>query len=523
MNAVSTLPGLSVELDGAPLASDDAQALGQVRVQQRLSLPTLCELTFFDPHGALAKAARPLPGMSLRLGIEGAPVTLFSGEITAAEYSYGPSGGRQVRVRGYDLLHRLRKRQPVRAHVELTLEELARELVEDTGLKVQAVEPGPLWHKLVQWRQSDLELLGEVAERCGLYFTARDETLHIISLEGLGQPVPLALGSSLREVRVDVNTDPACRSVETLGWDPWRAEQHRGDAKKPRVGRRVDIDALPSHVGASGERTLADETVQSDDQATALAQSELDRRVAGEVTLWGVAEGDPRLQPGALIQVEGVAPALAGRHVLTSVRHTLDRHTGFLSEIDTAPPPALRRAKGTLSTVGVVTDVEDPESLGRIRVSLPNYGDIESDWLEVLSPGAGKDKGLVTLPDRDDRVLVLLSDRDPAQGIVLGGLYGVQGPPDAGVEGSAVRRYTFVTPGGQRLRLDDEEQTVRLENSGGSYLQATPGRARIANSDGSYVELTRSRLRIHANADLEIEAPGKSVTIRGASIDFERA
>lgn len=523
MNAVNSLPALTVKLDGKPLASEDTQALGEVLVQQRLSLPTLCELTFFDPHGPLAEATRPLPGMSLRLGIEGAPVSLFSGEVTAAEYRYGPSGGRQVRVRGYDLLHRLRKRQPVRAHVELTLAELARELVEDTGLKVDAADSGPLWHKLVQWRQSDLELLAEVAERCGLYFTARDETLHIISLKGLGEPVALALGSSLREVRVDVNTDPACRSVETLGWDPWRAEQHRGQAKEPRVGRRVAIDPDPSHVRASGERTLADETVQSDDQATALAQSELDRRVAGEVTLRGVAEGDPRLQPGGSVQIADVAPALAGRYVLTSVRHTLNRRTGFLSEIDTAPPPARRPAKGTLSTVGVVTDVEDPQSLGRIRVSLPNYADIESDWLEVMSPGAGKDKGLVTLPDRDDRVLVLLSDRDPAQGIVLGGLYGVQGPPDAGVEGSAVRRYTFVTPGGQKLRLDDEEKTVRLENSEGSYLLATPGRAKIANRGGSYVELTGSRLRIHANADLEIEAPGKSVTIRGASIDFESA
>ena len=44
--------------------------------------------------------------------------------------------------------------------------------------------------------------------------------------------------------------------------------------------------------------------------------------------------------------------------------------------------------------------------------------------MEVLSVGAGSGKGLVACPDVDDQVLVLLLHGDPAQGIVLGGLYG---------------------------------------------------------------------------------------------------
>ena len=39
--------------------------------------------------------------------------------------------------------------------------------------------------------------------------------------------------------------------------------------------------------------------------------------------------------------------------------------------------------------------------------------------------------------------------------------------------------------------------------------------------DGSFVELTRDRVRVHANADLELEAPGKTVVIRGARVDFQ--
>jgi phage baseplate assembly protein gpV len=170
----------------------------------------------------------------------------------------------------------------------------------------------------------------------------------------------------------------------------------------------------------------------------------------------------------------------------------------------------------------VVTRVDDPERLGRVRVALPTMGDLETDWLEVLSPGAGQEKGLVVPPDVDDRVLVLLAHEDPAQAVVLGGLYGTEGPPDPGVEEGAIRRYTLRTPGGQQVRLDDGRRTVRVENESGSHLQLAGGRARVAISDGSRFELTRDGVQLRCETDLTIEAPGRSIVIRAGSIDFER-
>lgn len=523
MMPLSDLARVVVEIDGASIAPEDARALGAVRVQQRISLPTLCELTFFDPTGPFAAGSTVGPGSLLRVAVEGEEVPLFVGQITAVHYHYGPSGQREIRVRGYDVLHQLRKRQPVCAHVDVTVVDLARSLIQDLGLEVEAEQTGPVWHKLVQYRQSDLEMISEVAERCGLYFALRDGLLHFMTLEGIGAPVPLKLGDSLLEVRVDINSDSSCRSVETLGWDPWRAEHYRGEIHQARVGRRTAAEAAPGELGGTGVRTLADEPLQEERQAEALAQAELDRRVAGEVTLRGVAQGDPSLRPGTPVEVSDIAPPIAGRYVLTAVTHTLDRDRGFLSEIDTAPPVPRPRSRQTLTSLGTVTQVNDPEGLGRVRVSLPSYGGIETDWLGVLLPGAGAGKGLVTLPDVQDQVLVLFMRDDPAQGIVLGGMYGASNPPDeGGVLEGAIRRYSFLTPGGQRVHLDDQKKTTRIENSEGSFLELSPGTVRLGNRDGSRVELSREKVRIHAEADLEIEAPGKTVVIRGQFVNFER-
>ncbi len=522
MSSVITIPKVVVEADGGLLPTDDARALGEVRVHQSLSLPTVCELTFYEPNGPLVGGAALLPGASLRIMVEGFREPLFVGEVTAVDFEYGPSRERLVHVRGYDILHRLQKRQPVGAHVQLNLDELAQTLVADLGLTVEASNPGPLRQNLVQYNQSDLALMTEVAERCGFYFALRDPVLHFMTLEGFGTAVSLALGSTLLEARIEVNAETSCRSVETTAWNPHRVEQFRGRADRARVGRRVAVEVSPDRVGSTGQRTIVDELVQADDQAEGIAQAELDHRVAREVVLWGVAEGNTRLRPGTPVEISGVSESLAGRYVLTSVKHIINHTKGFISEMDTAPPQLRMRSRTTLTTWGVISQVDDPDGMGRVRVVLPNYGKVETSWLHVVVPGAGPNKGIIALPDVNDQVLVLLINGDPDQAVVLGGLYGLNGPPDSGVEDGAVRRYTFTTPGGQRVGLDDKQETVHVENSNGDFIRLSPEEVCIGDSQGSLIEFTPGRCRLHATADLEIEAPGKKVTISGRAIDFER-
>ncbi len=505
MKPVVSLPEVVIEADGSPLAIEALQALSEVRVQQRLSLPTLCELVFVDISGSLASVERLIPGTALRVLVAGKQEPLFVGQVTAVEHRYAPDCGREMRVRGYDLLHQLRKRQSVRAHIQVTVRDLARELVRDLGMTVQASEPGPLWRQLIQHRHSDFELLQESAERCGLYLAVRENTLHLLTLCGTGESVPLVLGETLLEARIEINADTIYRSVATAGWNTSLMETHKGQASQTRRGRVVSTELAPARVGGSGKRELVDEDILSDDHAAGIAQAELDARSAREVTLWGVAEGDPRLQPGTPVEVSGVAEMITGRYVLSAVTHSLDTRRGFLSEISSAPPPPRVRARGNVGAPGVVTQIDDPEKRGRVRVSLPTYGDVETDWIPVLSAGAGPQKGLMAFPDIGDHVLILLTHEDPGQGVVLGGLYAAEKPPDVGLDGGSIRRYTLLTPGGQRVLLDDGQKTLRLENS-----------------NGSFYELGEHKVLLHSAVDLEIEAPGQKVVIRGQHIDFER-
>jgi phage baseplate assembly protein gpV/phage protein D len=499
MSKTLALADLTVEIDGRALPAAHGAALGEVSVQARLSQPTLCELVFYEPP-----SLRLAPGAVVRVMVGAFRTPLFVGEVTAIEDVYGPAAERRVYVRSYDRLHRLRKRQSLGAYVQVTVRELTADLAARIGLAVEAVEAGPISERVFHYHSSDLDLLNETASACGLYLTLRDETLHLITLEGLGEPLRLVLGESLLEARLERSGEATVQNVIAEGWTALEGEAFEERTTQPRRGRRSSASVSPDAIGGSPERTLLNEAVQDTHHLEFMAQAELDRRAAHEVTLWGIAEGDPNLMPGARVAIEGIDEELAGTYVLTSVRHTLDAQSGFISEIDTSPPAPPSRSRCAVATLGSVIRVDDPAGLGRVQVSLPTYDQMETEWMQVLSIGAGDGKGLTILPDVGDAVLVLLSHEQPGQGIVLGGLYGMAGPADSGVEGTSVKRYTLLTPGGQRVQLDDGANICRIENAGGSYVTLAP-----------------DRVTVHAETDLVIEAPGRHITLRGQAIDME--
>ncbi len=506
MSAARAIPGFAVRLDGASLDDTAERSITSIRVSAIASQPSQCEVVLVLRSNEAPSEVEI--GRSVEVEVAGDRGVLFEGEVTAVEVRHQPDGETELRFRAYDRLHRLRKRQTLRRIEHTNPHDLAAMLVDDLGCKVEGGDDGPEWSLLLQHRQSDLELLQEACRTVGTYFSLRGETLHLYSLDGIDadDACELELGTSLIEACIDVNGDGTCRSVTAQGWSTVDAKGLRHEERDPRSGREVEASAAPDRFEVDGAVTLVDLAGEGADEIEHAAQSELDRRMAREVVLRGTARGDAGLRPGTAISVSGTAGGTAGRYVLMRTTHTLDGR-GYLCEVDTDVPARTDPSpSGGGVTLAVVVDVSDPESRGRVRVSLPAYGDLESDWVGVVIPGAGRDKGVVALADVGDTVVVAVPHGDPTQLVVLGGLYGTVTPPDDGVVDGSVQRYSITTPGGQRAVFDDGRQAVRLE---------------IAT--GSFVELAPEQVVLHARTDVTIEAPGHQLSIRAKRVDFVEA
>ncbi|MFC7483980.1 hypothetical protein ACFQX7_33595 [Luedemannella flava] len=207
-----------------------------LRVASRLGQPAQCELSF--AADATATPTAGLGGWTL-----GAPVgvrvageerELFAGEVTCVELLRG-GGPVALRVRAYDGLHRLRRRQEPRVLTDVTAADLAADLAKRLGAAVDAAAPGPRHDRVVQHRQSDLELLVELAGAAGLHPVLHHDTLRLVTLTGHGDPVPLRLGASLWDVRVEANLSRVAGRVSAIGWHPQLAQVLRHDAGPVRA------------------------------------------------------------------------------------------------------------------------------------------------------------------------------------------------------------------------------------------------------------------------------------------------
>lgn len=492
---------LTVTLGGRSLSPAFARTLATALVRQALNAPTLAELAFAEPPAETAN----LVAIGDRLSLAVDQTELFAGEITTIEHECDAGHGLILRLRAFDALHRLRKHQETRALSDLTAADLAERLAGDLGLASTAELPGPCRSLVIQHDQSDFELLVELAADAGLYLFLEGGALRLMTLAGSGETVALQLGRTLLEARAISSAETLRASTQTQGWNLARIVPVTALAPLARVDAKELRDSGLSVFSGLGKRLLLNRLADSADEAEALAQADMDRAAALQVTLNGVAEGNPELRPGRVLAVEGIAPAVDGRFVATEVVHLFTAARGFVSEFATAPPARPARRRLPAFTVGRVCDVDDPDRLARVRAALPSYGAVETGWMPVVLPGAGPDKGGALLPEVDDDVLLVFPDGDPARGLVLGGLYGERqaswfGPDDA----QGARAYTLQSPGGQSLTLDGREALARLRTRAGDLL-----------------ELGAAGSRLHASHDLVIEAPGRTLTIRAKAIEFE--
>lgn len=500
MPALLEVPLPGVWLDGTELGPAVLRSLGPIRVRREVSSPAVCELEL-DLTGDLP---RPSRGMALRVRIEGSADDLFDGELVRLSHRLGPDGIHRVRLRGFDKSHRLRQTSAVTAHTEVDAAKLATALAGRHGLGVDAQATGPEWPRLIQRGESDLDLLSRVVAEAGLWWELAGEDLTLRRWEVVEEQ-EATWGIDLYEAVVDSDGTAAAGTVRALGWDPVERKTFDVQAGTSAAGAAPGLGDL---LGGSGDAVLADRVVATSAHAEGLAQRELDARTVGVDTVRAVVRGDLRWRPGVGLRLADQPDGLAGPYLLTAVEHVVDPFSGYVCLVSSAPLPRPAAPAGPAAafTPARVVDVDDPDRAGRVKVTFPLLDGAESEWLPVITLGAGAGKGLFCQPDTDDTVLVLHTTEDPGRGLVLGGLYAEDLPSDgAGVSGGDVRRFGLTTADGQRLLLNRDGDQVLIGNAAESRL-----------------EMSEEAVLLHSAVDLTIAAPGRRLVIKADTIDFQR-
>ena len=158
--------------------------------------------------------------------------------------------------------------------------------------------------------------------------------------------------------------------------------------------------------------------------------------------------------------------------------------------------------------VGVVTNNQDSEGLGRVKVRFPWLSDEdESHWARVVTPMAGNQRGLYFLPEVDDEVLVAFQHGDIRFPYILGALWnGKDKPPESNNGANNLR--TIKSRSGHIIRLDDTADAEKIEIID-------------KNKNSIIVNTAKNTITVAADADITIQSTKGKLILQGNGIEMK--
>jgi len=121
---------------------------------------------------------------------------------------------------------------------------------------------------------------------------------------------------------------------------------------------------------------------------------------------------------------------------------------------------------------GIVTDVDDPEHIARLKASVPEVlGDMESPWALPCAPYSGDGMGFYYLPPVGAGIWVEFEAGDPSRPVWTGCWWANDQLPEDEKGDQATPPVKIIrTEQGMMLSMDDSGQEISLSDSDGSNI-----------------------------------------------------
>jgi phage protein D/phage baseplate assembly protein gpV len=525
-----------VTLGGQRLPAELYARLTLVRVEESVHLPDAFVLRFDDPHFELFDRMAFSMGTKVEVAFsaEGDPVTVTRGEVTAISVEQGSSGRHELVVSGFDVAHRLARGPKTRSFQNMTDADIVSQVASEYGFETDIDATNEVYEYVIQSSESDYAFLKRRAERIGFdMWVADDRFFFKKAPRSQVSPPALKWGTNLHKFKVRFSSTERCDEVTVRGWDPVRKASVVGRATEGDPGATCPAasdlgDAARSAFGEV-KRFAGQFPVKTQSEADALARSLLLRASGDEVVARGEAAGDPLIAAGATVEIASVGEKLAGTYRITSAEHIYGTGTPYVTRFHCGgkDPSGLadlfgsggasgeKRGWGSL-VIGLVTNADDPEALGRVKVKFPSLSDQdESAWAKVASPGAGNARGMSCVPEVGDEVLVGFEHEDKHRPVVLGGLWNsTDPPPDLAIQGGRVMNRVWASRNGHRVEFKDDDQ-----DKGSIVIHHAEANSALTLAKQQSVLEADSSLSV-TGRDIDVTASG-TLTLKARTIEIK--
>jgi phage protein D len=514
--------GISVRINGNALTAEYSDRILEVTVRHSLRKPDSCVVRISDPQGKEVESnpfqlGREIDVLAGARTDNGTYTTIFKGQITAVQPEFGQQGC-VVGIQAYDKAIALYQDVRTKTFQNQTATDIVESVLKKYDLRVGTMDPtGLVYDFMQQASKTDAEFIWSLARKHDFEFLVSGNVAHFRKAGTTkDRPVELKWQEKLRSFKPRVSGMQQPQQVTVRHLNPETNQVIEATAtagelsSTPGIGRSEVTKAA-----GGGTVVVSDRVVFSESEAQALAKSTMRKIAESYVEAEGVAEGNPRIIAGTHLDIQNVGQKFSGKYVVTDTVHSYrsgrDYETYFeingresRSISDILGSNGKRTDWGNFLVIGVVTNNQDPASLGRIRVKYPSLGEeTESWWARVATVGGGKERGMLMLPVPGDEVIVGFELGDTRKPYIVGSLY--NGKAEPGEELNLV-------DGSFGLKSDKKVLVASKEN-----LTLRSDQKLIITVTGEVEETIKKTVTSSAEGDVSLESK-KTFTVKGQSV-----
>ena len=546
--AVSLAPKISAGGNSLDAATRDQ--LTFMRVDRQIGLVGRATLRFQDFGAKLASANKFFIGAAVTISSPSG-TEVFEGKVTGISLDQGEGHLPELVIVIDDGAYNMALKSQTKATLNSSYGTIIDGLLTGTGLSKSTTAPDSAQQPYVLQSGSNLDMLNDICTRTGRVWWVDGTSLKWEKIGTSSGTVSLEFNSTdLHSFSVKA-TALKPDGVQVVGWDP--AQQQEISATfNTAVTKESDLVAnYPGRKSGSNTLVIRDASPLTADEATAIATSVFKAVQSEAVVAKGVGDFNSSIKPGVKVTVTKAGPA-SGSYLVSAVEHIYDSR-GFVTKFTAGPahpqhlvdvlaaeskPDSGFTIDGVLPAV--VTNVADPDNLGRVKVKYSTQGaTVESPWARIATIGAGfdeggsKGRGFEFQPEVNDEVLIAFELGDTRRPVVLGGLYSAKNklpksPAAGNVDNNKIKFRRITSRLGHVIELADgqkpEEKYIKIGlEDGKTFIQLGEDKTDITlDSKVLTISNSKGKIILAENGDITLE--GNNVTIKAkANVSIEGA
>ena len=453
--------------------NDEAVIFSNLIINQQLADVNSFSFTWRQPEGESSLSAHVSfysNNLSKEVTITIGDDYTFKGIIYAITCNNQDSLGVSYEISGKGLFEKLDQVPECKSFYKKNLTQIFNTVNNTTGttLSLSPSNTSELFY-IVQYNQTGFGFLRMLAARYGewLYYNGTEMVLGAPS----GEVVTLNQGQDVNDVDISAKLVRAPQNNAAFNRHSGEELTHQPQSSSAEGFMGAAIHAGETAYGGNQSMThiAAAATPQVLTDMSVLSQ----KAAAANAVVIRARSNNNTLKLAGKIKIMDVSGNSAGEYFITEIHHTCSTDANYQNQFVAVPaevevPPYTNPLAFPVCNAqpAKVVDNEDKDGLDRVKVHFPWQTSADNTpWLNVITPHAGKDKGIRFLPEVGEEVLVDFLDNNAERPFVLGAIF-TEANKSGNIE-TGNNLKIIGTRTGRRIEFDDDKGIILIRDFDG--------------------------------------------------------